>query len=387
MGLFNKPRTDGQTYDGQGDERKGFIDNVFVNLDKGCLVHRYPYDNLSTHARVTVQEGQQMVFMSEPFLEKITSIPYGGDSVFKTALYVVNTTRQRFAGDEGGWGTGLTIRDYTLAGTPQGITIGVGAYGTYEFRITNAIAFIREYLGTSHELYLNDFVDEFTSAVGQRVTVALSKYFSQQRVSITEVNNYLFDLSDFAKKSLNEYFEDYGVELTKFDVEGINPHEDDANYQMVINAQAQAASRSIQGYTYQQERQLDVMETAAGNTGPAGGMMGAGMGLGMGFGVGGAMGGMMGGIAQNAMGATPTPPPMPQALQVYLYLNNAQAGPYDMPILQQLVTQGVLRPDTIAWKAGMPQWAAANTIPELAALFVPTPPPMGIPTPPVPPTI
>ena len=146
MGLFNKPRTDGQTYDGQGDERKGFIDNVFVNLEKGCLVHRYPYDNLSTHARVTVQEGQQMVFMSEgmysdlfepgghvlstnnlPFLEKITSIPYGGDSVFKTALYVVNTTRQRFAGDEGGWGTGLTIRDYTLAGTPQGITIGVGA--------------------------------------------------------------------------------------------------------------------------------------------------------------------------------------------------------------------------------------------------------------------
>ena len=407
MGLFNKNRTDGQTFDGQGDARKGFIDNVFVNLEKGCLVHRYPYDNLSTHAKVTVQEGQQMVFMSEgmyselfepgghvlstnniPFLEKIMNIPYGGDTVFKTSLYVVNTTRQRFAGDEGGWGTGLTIRDYTLAGTPQGVTIGVGAFGTYEFRITNAIAFIREYLGTSHELYLNDFVDEFTSAVSQRVTVALSKYFSQQRVSITEVNNYLFDLSDFAKRSLNEYFEDYGVELTKFDVEGINPHEDDPNYQMVINAQAQAASRSIQGFTYQQERQLDVMETAAGNTGPMGGMMGAGMGLGMGFGMGGAMGGMMGGIAQNAMSASPTPPPpAPQTVQIYLYLNNAQAGPYDMPILQQLVAQGVLRGDTLAWKAGMPQWAAANTIPELAALFVPTPPPMGAPTPPVPPTI
>ena len=49
------------------------------------------------------------------------------------------------------------------------------------------------------------------------------------------------------------------------------------------------------------------METAAGNTGIAGGMMGAGMGLGMGFGMGGAMGSMMGGIAQNAMSAAPTP--------------------------------------------------------------------------------
>jgi hypothetical protein len=78
---------------------------------------------------------------------------------------------------------------------------------------------------------------------------------------------------------------------------------------------------------------------------------------------------------------------MPQAIQIYLYLNNAQAGPYDMPILQQLVAQGVLRADTMAWKAGMPQWAAANAIPELAALFTPTPPPMGAPTPPVPPTM
>jgi hypothetical protein len=130
------------------------------------------------------------------------------------------------------------------------------------------------------------------------------------------------------------------------------------------------------------------METAAGNTGPMGGMMGAGMGLGMGFGMGGAMGGMMGGIAQNAMSASPTPPPpMPQALQIYLYLNNAQAGPYDLPILQQLVAQGVLRADTMAWKVGMPQWAAANTIPELASLFTPTPPPMGAPNPPVPPVM
>ena len=65
MGLFDKLRSDGHTHDGQGDARKGFIDNVFVNLEKECLVHRYPYDNLSTHAKVTVQEGQQMVFMSE----------------------------------------------------------------------------------------------------------------------------------------------------------------------------------------------------------------------------------------------------------------------------------------------------------------------------------
>ena len=133
MGLFNfgKPRTDGQTFDGQGTERTGFIDNVFVNLEKGCLLQRYPYDNLSTCAKVTVQEGQQMVFMSEgmysdlflpgshtlttnnvPFLEKIMNIPFGGNSAFKTTLFTVSTKRQRFAGEDAGWGVGLTVRDF-----------------------------------------------------------------------------------------------------------------------------------------------------------------------------------------------------------------------------------------------------------------------------------
>ena len=56
MGLFTKQRSDGATYDGQGEERVGFIDNVFYNLEKGLLLKRHPYDNLSTNAKVTVQE-------------------------------------------------------------------------------------------------------------------------------------------------------------------------------------------------------------------------------------------------------------------------------------------------------------------------------------------
>lgn len=406
MGLFNKQRTDGQTYDGQGDNRTGIIDNVFVNLEKGCLVHRYPYDNLSTHAKVTVQEGQQMVFLSEgmysdlfqpgghtlstnnlPFLQRLVNLPYGG-SAFKTTLYVVSTTRQRLAGDDAGWGAGLTIRDYTMANTPQGITIRIGAYGTYEFRISNAIAFIREFVGTGHDLYLEEFTDQFRSVIAQRITSTLSKYFSQQRTSITEINNYLFDIAQFAKKSMNEYFEEYGIELTQFDIEAINPHEDDPNYQMVIQSQAKAAVRSVEGYNYQQERQFDVMETAAGNQGVGGTMMGAGMGLGMGFGMGGMMGNAMGNIAGNTMSGqmnTPAPPPVAPAVQIYVHLNGAQAGPYDMPVLQQLVQQGTLQPATLVWKAGMAQWAAANTLPELAGLFAPVPPPVSA-TPPTPPT-
>ncbi len=412
MGLFDKLRSKGETYDGQGDERSGLIDNIFVNLERGCLVHRYPYDNLSTRAKVTVQEGQQMVFMSEgqysdlflpgqytlstnniPFLERLVNLPYGGSSAFKTALYVINTTRQRLAGDDAGWGVGLTIRDYTLG--DEGMTIKVGAYGSYEFRIINAIAFIREYMGTLHEMYLVDFCSEFTSAVSQRVVTAINRYFSKNRTGITEINNYLTEVADFARREMNEYFEDYGLELTKFDIDGINPHEDDPNYQRIIAQQSEAASmdlesramarkRQREGYSYQQERQLDVMQTAAANEGMAGSMMGAGMGMGMGMGIGGMMGQQMGSVAQGSMQAAPVaPPPVAPPMQVYVYLNNQQAGPYDMPILQQLASQGILTAQTLVWRAGMPAWAAAGTVAELQSLFAPVPPPV----PPVPPVL
>ena len=34
MGFFNKQRTDGRTYDGQGEERKGFIDRISMEKQK-----------------------------------------------------------------------------------------------------------------------------------------------------------------------------------------------------------------------------------------------------------------------------------------------------------------------------------------------------------------
>lgn len=422
MSFFNFKKdqhADGYTYDGQGQERTGIVDNVFINLEKGCLLLRYPYDNLSTSARVTVQEGQKMVFCSEgmysdcfepgsytlstnniPFLEKLVNLPFGGKSAFKTTVFCVTTTRQRFAGDDGGWGVNLTVRDFTFG--DEGVTINIGAYGSYEFRIINPIAFIRQYSGTEHELTLDEFAGKFRETVSQRIKPALSKYFSTQKISITEVNNYLMEMSDGTRKLLNEYMEEYGIELTNFDIEAVNPMEDDPNYQRIIAAQtsagemdlesrALARKRAREGYNYQQERQFDVMEGAANNTGAAGTMMGAGMGMGMGFGMGGAFGAQMGGMAQGAFGAqpqtqTPPPPPTPQAVAFHVIINGQQAGPYDLVTLQPLVSQGVVTPATLVWRAGMAQWAAAQTVPELAALFGPPAPPTA-PPPPMPPTV
>lgn len=58
--------------------------------------------------------------------------------------------------------------------------------------------------------------------------------------------------------------------------------------------------------------------------------------------------------------------------QYYVVINDSQTGPYEFSQLQVLN----IKPETLVWRQGMPDWAAASTLPELSVLFQPqTPPP------------
>jgi hypothetical protein len=67
----------------------------------------------------------------------------------------------------------------------------------------------------------------------------------------------------------------------------------------------------------------------------------------------------------------------------WLYLRGGQQlGPVSLTELQQLAATGQIQPQDNVWKAGMAQWAPAQTIP---GLFVSAPPPPPPPVPPIPP--
>lgn len=414
MGLFKKQRTDGITFDGQGDEREGrFGDIVQYNGEENDLVWRYPYDNLSTLNHVIVQEGQEAVFVSGgqfadvlkpgetslhtnniPILQRLLNLPFGGNSPFKASVIFVNTVTR-----VNNWGTkGLfVVRDKSFG--IKGVPIKVGAYGNCGLRITDSVAFIREFSGTLHNMTAADFQEKFIDTISQYVKPCISKHFSDLEASITDITNFLIDIARFTQKDLNQYFEKYGITISDFNIGGINADEDDLNYQKILEAQTNAAamaeeaegleySRRKQGFTYQQERQFDIMEGAAQNEGSSGQMMGAGMGLGMGFGVGGAFGSQMGQMA-GVMNAQPvsqqqnqvTPPPPPiQNVAFFALINNVQQGPYDMPTIANMINSGQITREVYVWKAGMPNWIKAGECQEIMQLFamMPPPPPMGL---------
>jgi hypothetical protein len=176
------------------------------------------------------------------------------------------------------------------------------------------------------------------------------------------------------QEKISPEFDEYGLKLTKFLVENISfpPQVEEA----IDKRNSMGVIGNMQ--TYMQFQTANAMENAAQNPG---GTAGEGIGLGMGF----AMANQMAGMFNQQQGQAPTaaapgPPPVPGAVQFYAVVNGAQAGPFAAPILQQMVQQQTLTPETLVWKQGMAAWTKAGDVPELAGLFVPQGPP---PVPPV----
>ena len=118
---------------------------------------------------------------------------------------------------------------------------------------------------------------------------------------------------------------------------------------------------------YQSYQLGQAMPVAAAN--PAGGLAGAGVGLGMGM----AMAGPMMTSGGPGPPVAQAPPPLPP-LSWHIAENGQSVGPFTPAQLAQAAAAGRVGPDTPVWSPGMPSWAAASQVPQLAGLFPPPPP-------------
>jgi len=178
-----------------------------------------------------------------------------------------------------------------------------------------------------------------------------------------------------------------------------------AQHQQTESAAIQANLGSQSAYinAHALNRQADVLQTGMENMGqmgqmnlgggegqmnPAGMMTGMMMGSAVAQQMGNIMGQMGGNIRQNMAQAgqqTPTPPPLPNVQNTvwYLAINGQQVGPCTMAELLQLVQNGQVTPQTLAWSNGMSSWNQISEMPQLSALFGQVPPPIPT-TPPLP---
>jgi len=83
----------------------------------------------------------------------------------------------------------------------------------------------------------------------------------------------------------------------------------------------------------------------------------------MALGVGAAVGQQI--AAANGRPAAPEPPPLPTVAWYYA-VGTERRGPVDEAGLR---ASGAITRDTLVWRAGMANWAAAGTVPDLADLL------------------
>lgn len=382
MALFNKIK---QKAFGE------FIDIIeWTDDTSDTMIWRFPRYNseIKNGAQLTVRETQVAVLVNEgqfadvfqpgryelttnnmPILTTLKGWKYGFNSPFKVDVYFVNT--KQFLNQRWGTANPIMMRD------PEFGPIRLRAFGSYNFRVQeDPIPFIKNVAGTSGEFTTEGISEQLRNFVITKFT----DYLGESKIAALDLAANMNEFSQELTIGLKDDFAEYGIELTRFLVENISLPE------AVEEALDRRTSMGVIGNmtAYTQMQFADSLKDSANNPSGGGNLAGDAMGAGIGLAMAGQMAGQMmnpqagqfHGGQQPPQQAAPTPPPMPQQTTYHVAVGGVQQGPFPVSQLQQMIQQGQLTRDTLVWTAGMPAWAAANSVQELSQLFGAVPPPL-----------
>ena len=296
------------------------IDFVKWDASDDSYAWKFPSQELSTWTQLVVAESQEAMLVKEgqyvgpfragrhtldtnnyPFLTKILKLPFGQRSPFTAEVWFVN----RAIPLDVKWGTQDPIQ---LQDPKYSIMLPVRAFGQYAVQVDNTRKFLQKIVGTMPAFQRAQVNSYFRGLILTHAKTVISQYIISDKLSILEISAHLNQLSDVLREQMIPLLDEFGLKLINFFVNSINTPEEDPAVQRLKAALAKRAEMSILGYTYQQERSFDMLQTAAGNEGgPQSAMMGAGMGLGLGVGLGNVVGPAMSQVGANLQPGTNGP--------------------------------------------------------------------------------
>lgn len=381
MGLFKKDPKEAR-YVGGEKHFAEVIQNVGIG---GDLISLHPDEDFNTNSTLIVHPGEQAVFEKNgqiyqvfdegryqlktenyPFISRIRNAFTGGVSSFNCRVYFVRTASSM----EVRWGCGaIQVRDKVLR-----LQTDISARGSYKVKVDDAGRFLFKLIGNSLRSFGPEELDGYFSCEMQEtIKSTIASVINGLDEEILGIQARQKNISDLVAADLKDVFAEYGVDLLKFSISAIEIKEDELRRRYDEKVGGARADREVMqelGVNWMQMQQVDIMKTMAQNSGNAS----IGADIAMGFFAGQQMMNMGQQMTQQAA-------PPPPAAQFYLFLNGQNVGPLQLAQLSQYAQCGHLGPNTLVWKAGMPQWAPANSLPELQWLFSG---PVQPPVPPVP---
>ena len=354
-----------------------FVDVVeWTNSSADTMVYRYDRlgNEIKYGAKLTVREGQVAVFVNQgqiadvfepgmyeletnnlPILTTIQNWPHGFESPFKAEVYFFNTTQ--FLNLKWGTKNPIMVRD------PEFTAARLRAYGTYSIKITDAVTFLKEVVGTDGRFTTG----EITNQLRNLIVSNFSSILGESGIPLLDLAANYDDLSSFITERIKPAFTEYGISLKNLMVENISlPPE-------VEKALDKRTSMGVIGdlKKYMDFQTAEALEAAAKN--PSGGGS-DGIGMGMGIAVAKAM---TDGVMGSSSTTSHSPPPVPTEKTFYIAVNGHQTGPFTLPEMRLKSANSNLTRDSLIWSPGMDEWKSAKDVKALDDVFT-SPPPLPI---------
>lgn len=280
--------------------------------DPNQLIWKHPVEDFNTTSQLIVDETHEALLVINgnaadlfgpgrhtlstsniPLLRNIIEIPTGGKTPFPCKVFFINKVHQM----DMKWGTQSAI---PLEDPLYDIFMHVMLHGSISISVDESRKFILKMVGFRDRFDATTLISKFRGIISSHVKDAISKIMIDGKLSYFMISSHLLEISEVLQERLSEIFNEYGVRIEFFNIEAIEVPEKD--YMEISHAKKLRSGRLIQGYTWQEERQMMIAEKFASNPGSMGQ-------------IGGIMGGTMGGIvmgntisevARNALGGSLT---------------------------------------------------------------------------------
>lgn len=309
------------------------------------FIWKHPNKDFNTGSELIVHESQEAIFMQNgevldtfgpgkhvletenlPVIKSIMKLATGGRSAFHAELYFVNLTEQMAIR----WGTDSKI---SYLDPLYDFPLEIGACGEMSLSVSNSAKLLIRLVGTEKVLNQDTLTKYFRAFLMTRAKSIIAQVIQAKNISIFEIDMHLDELSEAVRQKLSDDFFDYGLNLCSFMITTVLKPDEDRNYikfkdlyfrrksdimeaelqqrltlieqqtkaqSTVMEAEAIAKKRQLEGYTYQQEKGFEVAKEVAQNE-AIGQFSNIGVGLGMITGVGGEIGKTVGGVASQAI--------------------------------------------------------------------------------------
>ncbi len=313
--------------------------------DNKIFVWKHPASDFTTGTQLIVHESQEAIFMADgkvldiftagrytletsnlPVISSFMNLATGRRSAFHCELYFINMTEQMAVP----WGTDSKIQ---YMDPVYNFPVQIGACGEMSLRVENSGKLLIKVVGTEKELTQEQLVGKLRVFVMKYVKSLMAKFIIENKINVFELDMHLSEFSDYIWSVLADEFVDYGINLVKFSVMTIVLPDENRNFikfkelhyrrvtdiqeaelqqrldiiaqntsaqKTIIDAEAQARKRQLEGYTYQEEAAYDVAKKIAQNE-AVGQMSNVGVGIGVMAGVGSTIGERVSNIASDVM--------------------------------------------------------------------------------------